>query len=213
MMRLLLFPGLGADPGMYGDLMRRWRGPCPIVPLPWLPPGGSVAAYAARYAPFVRPDDLIGGSSFGGMVAIELVRRLGRDRVALIGSCDDPRHLGPTVRLLLPLAGTALVRMLVHRGMAGVVRFTAAAAYAQRSARCLARLARRTDPGVVAWAGQAIADWRPLPLDGVRIARIHGADDRIILPHGEACIVPHARHPLAISHPDAVAGFLMRFCA
>src|SRR5262245_46960726 len=75
---------------------------------PWLPPlpRESLREYAARLAPLVNPGRpcLIGGSSFGGIVALELVPHLPALGCILIGSIRSPTGLPWRWRALRPAA-------------------------------------------------------------------------------------------------------------
>src|SRR5262245_54615804 len=108
---VVLLPGLGADHRLF-----RWQQevvPALIVP-PWPDPkpGASLSSFAARFADHIpRSDQLyIGGSSFGGMVAVELAAFVRPRGVILIGSCSDPRSISPLARQLRTLAKALPVR-------------------------------------------------------------------------------------------------------
>ena len=77
-----------------------------IVP-PWIPPlrGDTLPTYAARLAETVPcPKPLVlGGSSFGGMLACEMARHLHARAVILVGSCRSPKSFNRGVRSLRPL--------------------------------------------------------------------------------------------------------------
>ena len=64
---------------------------------PWIPPraGESVRSYAARLAPLANPGRpcIVGGASFGGVVALEMARYLPARAVVLIGSVRSPAGL------------------------------------------------------------------------------------------------------------------------
>src|SRR3972149_5947698 len=88
---IVLLPGLGADqrrfqlqPAATPDLL------IPSWPVPR--PQDSLPAYAARLADAIPSSDCLylGGSSFGGMVALELAALLRPKGGILIGGCTSP---------------------------------------------------------------------------------------------------------------------------
>jgi len=103
---LILFPGLGADRRQFEP--QRAEFPGLAVP-PWIAPrpSESLPDYAARMAETVPhgPNVVLGGSSFGGMVAYEMAGHVRPAVVVLIGSCRSPQAIGPMLRLLRPACG------------------------------------------------------------------------------------------------------------
>ena len=92
--QLILLPGLGADHRLLEP--QRAAFPQLVVP-PWIPPRKreSLPQYAARMAETVTPSRdvplILGGVSFGGMLAYEMARYLKPDAVVLIASCRTRR--------------------------------------------------------------------------------------------------------------------------
>src|SRR6185503_21033432 len=83
--RLVLLPGLGADAALFEP--QRAAFPGLEVP-PWLDPhpGETLPAFAARMADRVGPTGplVLGGVSFGGMVALEMARLVQPRAVVLV---------------------------------------------------------------------------------------------------------------------------------
>ncbi len=68
---------------------------------------------------------------------------------------------------------------------------------------------RDTHPTFLAWALHAIAGWRPEPLAGLRVRRIHGRRDRLIpCPAAADVKIDGAGHLLTLPHPGAVGSVL-----
>lgn len=104
-MRLLLLPGLGADRRLF-DAQRACTAPIEVIE--WIEPHReeSLADYAKRLAATIDTSSpfLLGGASFGGMVALEMARHVRPRAVVLIGSCRSPRTLPWFYRPLAALA-------------------------------------------------------------------------------------------------------------
>src|SRR5687767_12182418 len=98
---LILFPGMGADHRLFAA--QRVAFPNLVVP-PWLAPerDEALADYAARFAATLAHYGpcFIGGSSFGGFVAVEAARHLPIKACLLIGSVRGPAELPRRIRSL-----------------------------------------------------------------------------------------------------------------
>ena len=102
---LILLSGMAADARLFapqraafpGLVVPNWIEPLPKEPLP---------AYAARLARLVDPGQpcLVGGASFGGLVALEMAPHLPARACVLIASVRSPGELPWWVRLCRPAA-------------------------------------------------------------------------------------------------------------
>src|SRR5689334_9890540 len=104
-MPMLLLPGLGWDERIF----RAQRSRFPDLRTPaWIDPQPkeSLNAYAARLAKVVDPGCpcVVGGASFGGVVALEMAVHLRASACVLIGSIRSPWELAWRWRLLRPAA-------------------------------------------------------------------------------------------------------------
>src|SRR5262245_7658263 len=91
---LLLLPGMAADARLFEHQLARF----PTLRVPsWIDPGRreSLRAYAARFARVVDPGVpcIVGGASFGGVVAQEMAKQLRAVACVLIGSIRSPAEL------------------------------------------------------------------------------------------------------------------------
>lgn len=205
---ILLLPGLGADTRMFDPLRAeglRIQSPPWIDPLPREP----LAEYAERFAaamPEAAP--VIGGASFGGMLALEMAQRLRPRTVILLGSCASPDRLRRGERLMerasrtLP---TPLLRRIANTGV-GIGRLGPM----DRDTRAfLVRMLRRASIPFLRWAARAILTWPGIDPDAMEadLLWIHGAGDRIIRPplDPRAHLVEGAGHIVSITHAQQVA--------
>ena len=177
----------------------------------WVPPrdGESLRAYAVRLAPLIDPrcPCLVGGASFGGIVALELATHLPVLGCILIGSIRSPAELPIRWRLLLPVAMLGPHAMRILAGMAARL----AGPFLKKGS--LRRLNRVTRPeaGFLRWAICAVILWRPSSVTRrIRVFHIHGSEDRV-LPVGLVrpdVVVPGGSHALALFNPAAVNEFI-----
>ncbi len=101
--KLIMLPGMAADERLFEPQRQAISGL--IVP-PWIEPDPDehLVSYAQRMASQIDPAGLvlIGGVSFGGMIALEMAYRLGLSECVLISSIRSPEEmpwrLAPCVR-------------------------------------------------------------------------------------------------------------------
>lgn len=199
--RVVLLPGLGCDARLHGEIAALSPG---VVSAGYFDHRGcaDLADYAERVIAHlgITADDVIGGSSLGGMVASEIHRRLGCRGLVLIGSCDDPRFIQPILRKLTWLGERmSFAAGLKFLGPLGNVSL-------------LMDMIHHCDPEFIRWACGAVGRWQ-----GARAApgtawRIHGGLDPVIVALGQKAdqLIPSGGHIIALSHPALVAAFIRR---
>lgn len=210
--RLIFIPGMGADYRLFGpQAAAGLRFEVPPFPIP--APGDTLPTYAARMAKHIDSAVplIIGGVSFGGMVACELARICRPLAVILIASCRTgaavPAYNRPVelIARLLPdwiiqrRAGTSS-RMLARLEsltpeQAGLIRDMSAGVpvpFLRGAARMILR-----------WKGPA----GPLPCP---VHQIHGQKDRIIpLKHVQPDeVVSGGGHLINLTHAEQVNAFI-----
>ena len=211
--RLILIPGMGADGRLFGP--QRDAGldfEAPPFPIP--DRRDDLPAYAARIArqidgsgPFV-----VGGVSFGGMVACELARILRPRAVLLIASCRTgagfPGYLTP-LEWFSRLIPDALIEKRAEassRMMAQLEKLTEEQYHLIRdmSLKTPVALLRRIARMILRWNGP---EKLPCP-----VHQIHGGRDHIIpLKQVQAEeVVPDGGHLINLTHADQVNAFIRR---
>jgi pimeloyl-ACP methyl ester carboxylesterase len=204
---VVFLPGLGAD----GRLFAFQRAVFPdLFTPPWLPPfpHEALAQYAVRLAgelSLARPL-VLGGCSFGGMVAYEMARTLEADALVLIGSVAARSEIPASFRFLgglsraVPAAGFGLAQ-LAAPAVASIF-----GAHDIEHRRLFVEMLRSSSPEFLRWACIAMHGWKPQPLAGVPIFAIHGDKDHI-LPLGRRPVDVAVRgggHLLTLTHPREV---------
>ncbi len=209
--RIFLLPGLGAGQRLFAKLGELCL---PVIPvcLPAPAPDESMSAYSLRVAvPLsLRPQDWIGGSSFGSLVAADIARHRPLAGLVLIGGALGSETLATPARWLGRLA-----RLLPLRPLRPLL--------ARRS--ILNFLLGPLDEADSRLVGEMIADTSGSLLhEGTRLAgsyfprlpllcpvhAIHGDQDCVMSPPplAHALIVQGAGHLIALSHPERVSAFL-----
>ncbi len=186
---IYLLPGLGADHRMYGP---EWAARSDVQLLDWPPYAGenTLPQLAKRIVAEhdIASGDTIGGSSLGGMVALEIFCELQNTRVILIGSAVSAREINPLLRLLAPLASVTPVRLI--QTLAG------------KNSRSLTSMFADADPEFIRTMCLAFPDWQGFQGRQDRVVRIHGANDHVIRCPADCHIVRGAGHLVAMTHAE-----------
>jgi pimeloyl-ACP methyl ester carboxylesterase len=210
--RLMLLPGLGAD----AELLEPQRREFPeLEVLPWLDPrpGESLDDFGRRMADSSTLDGgaVIGGVSFGGMVATVMARHVRPRALVLIASCTSGRAVRGYRRIVAPvLASVPWKRPVPRASWPLVAWFFGARAPQHRQA--LYRLLAHAPTPFVQWGLSAILGWAPAPAPVTRLRHIHGTSDRL-LPIGGVQpteIVRGGGHFINVTHADEVNGCVRR---
>jgi len=214
---IVLLPGLGCDARLYAPHRR-----ClPVVVPPWLPPTSpreSLTSYAARMAAAlpVRGRFILGGSSFGGMLAWEMAQHCRPEALALIGGATTPHelrwwlHQQARMARYLPLGAVRLIQPWVGP----LTRVTGLTDGGGQP--LIAAMVGTCAPGFLRWCAAAVGSWRPSPARPVPCLRLHGEADVAIPPPPPGpgiTRVPRAGHMLDGSHAAVVIAWLRRIRA
>lgn len=192
---MYLLPGMGASQAMYQGAWRTLPG---LTCLDWPAYRGeaSLSAMADRLirAYGITSNDAIGGSSLGGMVALEIHKKLKNRHVVLLGSALAVHEIRPALRRLAPFVATMPIRLMqwLTRGCDSAV----------------IEMFRNADAAFLKTMCGAALRWDGYDGDRRDIMRIHGARDRVIPCPQDAAIVADAGHLVAMTHPDACVQIL-----
>ena len=206
---LILLPGMAADARLFGSQFVHF----PNLRVPaWIDPlvGESLRAYAVRFARAIDPGSpcVLGGASFGGIVALEAAAHL-RHALAcvLIGSIRSPAELSWQWRILRPLAILGPNGLRIAAEIGASLRCLG---LGRGVTRRLQRLAR-PEAAFVRWATCAVLRWQPGPgTRRVRVFQIHGERDHMLPATRTRAdrVVPGGHHALSLFNPSAVNTYL-----
>ena len=210
--RVILLPGLGADARQFTpqrEVIAHLEVPQGIEPASAEP----LSHYAKRMADTldVRTPFFLGGSSFGGIVALEMAHHIRPDAILLIGSCRSAEAVPSNLRGIARL-GTKLphMSMLFFKWMAPII-IRDLRQMTPPHKRLFLDMLSAIKPDFFRWALQAIASWRSETPPAIAIHQIHGQHDRV-LPldpaQTDAIIVADAGHLINLTHIRQVNAFL-----
>ena len=209
---LILFSGLAADASVFAPqklafpqlMVPQWPGP---------QPRDTLDSYSKRLADELRPlgRAIIGGASFGGIIALHVAKYLDPLAVLLIGSIHSPVELPRAIRFarglrpLIPLIPVRIMQLVC-------LPFTST--IARRAFPHLSGLVRQfcnSDPKVFKWSLARLLDWQLAPQVSCPVFHLHGNRD-IVLPSrytSADTIVVGGGHVLSLSHPSEVNAFIL----
>lgn len=210
--RLVLLPGLGCDARLFEPQRRAF----PALETPaWLEPERreTLAAYGARMARALSDDDrplVLGGVSFGGMVALEMARHLELKAVVLLASAAAPSEVRLALRAFKPIVRA--LPLAVFRAMHPFAPFVYGnfAESAKEHRELFVTMLRDTPPSFLRWACGAALHRRVVRDLPCPVLRIHGSGDRIVPAEGVSTdlLVRGGGHLLNLTHPEVVNAFL-----
>lgn len=209
---IFLIPGLGAD---HGNYLGPWKELPDCTCLDWPEYHGKasmpeVARFMAA-AWQLPPDAILVGSSFGGMLACELVKFLPVHALVLVATTTHKENFTTIAKMkmltrVLPLR---LVQLLLRwsqpvlekiwgRSPTPLVR--AVLDSIRMFSSCQADFYRNMFHAIAAWEGNA--DHHP------RLVRIHGRHDKLILPPPNADLFLEAGHLISMTHARECVCFI-----
>jgi pimeloyl-ACP methyl ester carboxylesterase len=192
-----LLPGMGASCAMYEALGQKLD--FPVTLLDW-PPYRGEKTYADMARRIVAENaldhgDVIGGSSLGGMVALEIGRIVRPRAIVLLGSALSSGEVQGLLTMLSPLAAVTPISLV--QVLAGKQKSLFSTMFAD------------ADPEFVRAMCAYLRLWPGCSGEPGSIRRLHGKRDHVIpCPSSGAVTLEGAGHLLVMTHPDETAAFL-----
>ena len=146
----------------------------------WLKPlpGESLESYAARYIPQITSEKpVLVGYSFGGMIALELLKVLPESKIILISSVKTRKEIPFYIRLAGMLRLYKFITLSRVLKIRGLVPFFFEAKREEKD--LVVDMLKKTDPVVFKWAMEKLCTWknRKVPAE---IVHVHGTRDKIL---------------------------------
>lgn len=195
-MRWFLLPGMGATAAMYNGLKHKLRFKVNFLNWPHYCGEKTYADVARRVIKENRigADDVVGGSSLGGMIALEIAQLTSAKAVVLLGSAVSRRQVQGLLAMLSPLASAAPITII--QTLVGKHRSLVSTMFAD------------SDPEFIRAMCAYLPSWNGYQGPAEKIFRLHGEKDHVIPCPATGCeVVEEAGHLLAISHAAETAAF------
>ncbi len=134
----------------------------------------------------ITAQDWVGGSSLGGIVALEIFKKLGNPKVVLIGSAITSTEINSVLMLLAPLAHVTPIKF--------------AQALTRKFNNHLIKMFCSSDARFIHATCLALRSWPGYQGDPSRILRLHGEKDPVVhCPASNCHILKNARHFIAVT--------------
>jgi len=211
--RVILISGMGADGRLFAP---QWEGglafEVPDFPIPDV--GDSMAAYAARLRDQIDLSGpcVVGGISFGGMVACELARLCRPRCVLLIASCRN-RSAVPNYYRGAELISRIVPDFLVRRRCIASARLIAKLeSLTDEQYQLVRTLSRDVPVPFLRRVARMILNWQAPDSFPCPVYHIHGDRDRIIPIRGVQPdeVVLGGGHLINMTHTEQVNQFIRR---
>jgi pimeloyl-ACP methyl ester carboxylesterase len=200
-MKTIILPGMGADSNLYPKEQYKHLKNVLFADWPAYDGENTLEAMAQKVMDqhHITRNMIVGGSSFGGMVAIEIAKKVGINKVILIGSATHPGFINPWLQKMKFL--TDIISFEKIQGVAGV---------ANRMLKSdLLYMFEKSDSKFLKSMCMALFDWEGLGTFNGEVCHIHGERDRIIFPpQGNVEIIPKGGHLIALTHSEEVSKFI-----
>jgi pimeloyl-ACP methyl ester carboxylesterase len=213
--RLILFTGMGADSRLLSRI--RVKGAELSIPDHEKPqPMETLSRYADRVADkwAIGPGDVVGGASFGGMMAAQIATTRKVAGAVLLGSCLDPARL-PLHYRVLEAASPLLPDMLFDvRALTPLIRWRFWPAD-RESLACLGRMAADCPPRRLREFLRMAVSWPGVKPPSCPTLVVHGDSDRVI-PIGAVkpdVVITGAGHAFTLTHAEETSQVLADFVA
>ena len=188
---------MGASSAMYNALKRRLSFSINYIDWPEYRGEKTYAEIAARLITEngIADGDIVGGSSLGGVVSLEIAKQIKPRAIILLGSAMNPSEVQGLLRLLSPLAEVTPISLLqLVTGKTGTVVGT-------MFSKSDAQFIRAMSLYLPSWPGYSA------PIENVY--RLHGRRDKIIpCPSAGTDVIEDAGHLLVMTHVQESARFL-----
>ncbi|MEI6312547.1 MAG: alpha/beta hydrolase [Bacteroidota bacterium] len=210
-MKIYLIPGLGADGRMYESLMD-------LLPdaevLDWFVPmpDEEFKDYIDRFSKQIKTKEpfAIIGNSMGGIIAVELAKRLKPDKIIIISSVKCRKELPHFIRLgkyiSLFRSTTGKFYNVINRAIVKLLQLRSEKKFLQLALD----MSKDADPEFMSWAIKKVMQWenKTYPHD---IVHIHGTRDTLFpILYIKNCIrVKGGTHLMMMERSDEINSLIL----
>jgi pimeloyl-ACP methyl ester carboxylesterase len=197
MTKWFLLPGMGATSSMYNTLRGEVDFEIEFINWPKYRGKTSFEEVASRIIEenHIVAADIIGGSSLGGMVSIEIAKIVQSKAVVLIGSAINTGEIQSLLKLLSPLAYVTPISLV--QTLCG------------KHKHIVSQMFYESDPEFIRAMCLYLTSWRGNQGELNKIYRLHGKKDHVIPHPSSHCeVINNAGHLLVLTHPKETGLFL-----
>lgn len=159
MSKIFLIPGLGADYRIYKNIDLSGHD---VVNVSWIEPEkhDTLATYAQKLIDkySITPQSIVIGNSLGGMLAIEMAKKIGLKKTILISSIKTVKEAPLRIRLFKAIPLDRIIPSKLIASIKSVVKF-AFGKMSNNNHDLFISMLENTSPTFIEWAKRAIIQW------------------------------------------------------
>ncbi|MCP3922484.1 MAG: alpha/beta hydrolase [Desulfobacterales bacterium] len=198
--RTFILPGMGADSSMYQS--KEYDNIKGVIFTDWPSYNGekTIEDVAERiiHQHKITNHDIVGGSSLGGIIAIEIARKLEIKKILLIGSATTPDKINSILKNLSIFVNITPLDLFKELSL----KFN--------NDNRILEMFGNADSDFVREMCNAVFLWKGLEGYKGEVCKIHGETDRVIYPDSDAHIISNGGHLIAMTHSKLVADFIKK---
>lgn len=202
-MRIYGISGLGADERVFKYLALD----CEFVYIDWieLKRNETIEEYAFRLSKNIDTQEKFGilGVSFGGLIAVEISKRLNPDLTILVSSAETRNEL----RYLYRVIGKLKFVHLLNKNLFNPPRFFANWLFDTKNKKLLNEILDDADLTFTKWAVNELIGWRNEKRLSNPVLKIEGTRDKLILPSKDcnAIKIQGGGHFMIVDRADEIS--------
>ena len=200
-MKLYGISGLGADKRVFEYLDLDWK----LIPIEWIEPlkNETIENYSIRISKSINREEDFGiiGVSFGGLVAVEISKRLNPKLTILISSAETRLEL----RLIYRIIGKTKLLKLIPQFLFDPPRIIADWIFGAVNKKLLNQILNDTDLYFAKWAVNQLINWSNIKKLSNPVLKIGGTHDKLIPPNKNQRLVEKGEHFMIVDRADEIS--------
>lgn len=202
-MKLYGISGLGADKRVFKYLNLD----CELIPIEWIEPiqNETIEAYSIRFSKAINTNEKFGiiGVSFGGLVAVEISKKLNPALTILISSAETRKEL----RWIYRIIGKTKLLQFLPTFLFDPPRIIANWVFGTKEKQLLKDILGDTDLKFAKWAVNKLVAWKNLEKITNPILKIGGTKDKLIPPKKDAnhVLINKGQHFMIVDRADEIS--------
>ena len=202
-MKLYGISGLGADKRVFKYLTLD----CELIPIEWIEPSKeeTIEDYSIRFSRVINTNEKFGiiGVSFGGLIAVELSKRLKPQLTILISSAETKKEL----RTIYQIIGKSKLLKFIPQIFFDPPRIIATWLFGAKKKKLLKQILDDTDLKFAKWAVNELVNWRNEEILSNRILKIGGTNDKLIPPKKDEYqkLIDKGEHFMIVDRADEIS--------
>ena len=202
-MKLYGISGLGADKRVFEYLTLD----CTLIPIEWIEPlkNETIENYSIRFSKSINREEDFGimGVSFGGLIAVEISKRLNPKLTILISSAETKKELRTIYRII----GKTRLLKIIPQFLFDPPRIIANWVFGAKKKKLLNQFLDDTDLKFAKWAVNELTNWKNNEKLSNPILKIGGTNDKLIPPlkDNNQRLIDKGEHFMIVDKADEIS--------